>query len=30
MHSRIVTLDDELLLVVETKRVLQAIKKSGT
>lgn len=30
MHSRVVTLDDELLLVVETKRVLQAIKKAGT
>ncbi|MEA4856151.1 Swt1 family HEPN domain-containing protein [Solidesulfovibrio sp.] len=26
MHSRIITLDDELLLLVETKRVLKAIK----
>jgi len=29
MHSRVVTLDDELLLLVETKRVLRAIRKAG-
>lgn len=29
MHARIVTLDDELLLLVETKRVLRAIRKAG-
>lgn len=29
MHARIVTQDDELLLVVETKRVLKAIRRIG-
>lgn len=29
MHARIVTLDDELLLLVETKRVLRAIQRGG-
>lgn len=28
MHARIITLDDEMLLIVETKRILRAIRKS--